>query len=233
MRYMGGKHRLAKSLAAIFTEHRDPGQCYVEPFVGAVNVIIRMRGWRIGSDIESPLIELWKKVRDGWIPPTLVSEDEWRHIKLHQANYPPELVAFAGYGCSFGGKFFGGYARGREGGSSFSGESSRGCIKKREGLQGVELACSPYDEITPPPKSLIYCDPPYQGRTSYQNKFDSDKFWQWCRDRSDDGHNVFVSELQAPDDFKIIWEKDLKSRGLRSVSNQKQVIERLYSRSPG
>ena len=60
-----------------------------------------------------------------------------------------------------------------------------------------------------PDNSLIYCDPPYEGAETYRKhlclehmEFDHKEFWQWCRDRSKEGHTVFVSEYNAPEDFE-------------------------------
>lgn len=76
---------------------------------------------------------------------------------------------------------------------------------------------------------LGQCDPPYQNTKSYgyanQPKMNYDEFWNWVRKISKDNY-VFVSEQQAPDDFKIIWEKSA-TRTVNKENNYK-AVERLF-----
>ena len=70
--------------------------------------------------------------------------------------------------------------------------------------------------------ALIYCDPPYAGTTKYRfGSFDSNSFWQWCRDMSKKGNTVIVSEYNAPDDFNCIWSKETKT-DIRTKANGKR-----------
>ena len=47
---------------------------------------------------------------------------------------------------------------------------------------------------------------------------ESDAFWEWCRDMVRQGHEVYVSEEQAPPDFHVLW-----SRGkIRNIASQRQ-----------
>ena len=70
---------------------------------------------------------------------------------------------------------------------------------------------SSYDELEIPSNSIILCDPPYEGTTGYKDVFDNTKFWNWCRQLSNQGHSVFICEYNTPDDFECVWEKELKS----------------------
>ena len=59
--------------------------------------------------------------------------------------------------------------------------------------------------------SNLYCDPPYKGTATYKEWwFDHDKFWDWAREKTRT-HKIFVSEYNAPDDFKTIFEFSQKS----------------------
>jgi len=62
------------------------------------------------------------------------------------------------------------------------------------------------------------------------NLRDYDFFWEWCRNKTKEGHKVFISEYNAPEDFKCIWEKE--SSNNMSVNHtghiMKKVIERLF-----
>lgn len=61
-------------------------------------------------------------------------------------------------------------------------------------------------------------------------KMDYGHFWQWVRDISVDNY-VFVSEQTAPDDFEIVWEKEV-ARTVGSDNNYR-AIERLYKWKEG
>ena len=73
---------------------------------------------------------------------------------------------------------------------------------------------------------LIYCDPPYKFnkfpvkyRTSTKkyNTFDIDEFWNIMREWSKNNY-VFISEVEAPEDFVSVWERNT----YRSVSQSKK-----------
>jgi len=72
----------------------------------------------------------------------------------------------------------------------------------------------------------------YQGTKEYdtKDKFNHLKFWDWCRDLSKQGHKVFVSEYNAPTDFKCIWEKNVNV-SIRPTKTLSQV-ERLFLYCP-
>ena len=58
---------------------------------------------------------------------------------------------------------------------------------------------------------LGQCDPPYQGTTGYKTgAFDHDKFFDWCREQAKK-NVVFVSEYNAPDDFELVWQGEIKT----------------------
>ena len=65
---------------------------------------------------------------------------------------------------------------------------------------------------TPPHETIIYTDPPYANSSEYKlcgNKFDYERFYQWCIDKAKQGYNVFISEYNMPQDrFKEIWSKE-------------------------
>ena len=71
------------------------------------------------------------------------------------------------------------------------------------------------------------CDPPYQGATKYKDSFDHEKFWDWCREKAREGHSVFVSEYNAPDDFECLWEKEIVS-SLTKNTGEKKATEKLF-----
>lgn len=60
---------------------------------------------------------------------------------------------------------------------------------------------------------------------TYRRSLSHDEFWQWCRERVYDGHKVYISEYQAPDDFIQIWEKPLRNN---MSSNKRKATEKLF-----
>lgn len=107
-------------------------------------------------------------------------------------------------------------------------ESYRNAIKQSCKLGGINFYHSAYDKLEIPKNSIIYCDPPYENTTKYKDKFDHSKFWDWCRRKRNDGHKIFISEYNAPDDFVCLWEKEIVS-SLTKNTGSKKGIERLFT----
>lgn len=229
MVYMGSKNRIAKELIPIITKDLKPNQWYVEPFVGGANMIDKIEHpYKLGADNNKYLIALLKAVQNGQELPEYINKDEYIAVKTNKDNYPDWYVGFVGFVSSFRAKFFGGYS----GYCTTKTGTQRNYIKERinnilkQNLDGIKLVCSSYDALDIPANSIIYCDPPYNGTTKYKDSFDSDAFWQWCRDKAKEGHTVYVSEYNAPEDFKCIWEKQINSN-LGGTS--KTATEKLFT----
>jgi len=94
----------------------------------------------------------------------------------------------------------------------------------------LQLSCESCKELEIPKNSIIYCDPPYAATTEYRDTFDQAQFWDWCRQQSKAGHQVFISEYNAPEDFKCIWEKGAKTTFSWYAENlsTKESVERLF-----
>ncbi len=221
MQYLGGKRRPGKAIAAFLSSRRKPGQQYVEPFLGAAGVFTHMSGPRWGQDANVSMMMLLQEVRDGvFMYPEMVSEAEYA-----AARTLPDcaMKAFIGIGCSFGGKWWGGYAR-RKGSdaTTFVGAAARRLqsIKLTDAL----LTHGDYTTVTTT-DALIYCDPPYASTTGYgaTGKFDSGKFWAWCRTMSV-YNDVYVSEYAAPADFTRVWEKATFDEAKQQWVNGTDVI---------
>lgn len=230
MKYMGSKARHAKQILPIILKDRKPDQWYVEPFVGGANVIDKVDGNRFGADSNEYLIALLTAMSKGWLPPEDLTKDEYQSIKLAPDDYPKELVAYAGFQLSYGAVWFGSYRRDNEGKRNYAKEAFRNVAKQQPNLVGVDFVCCNYLYLPVPPKSLIYCDPPYEGTADYKagGRIDHDQFWQWCRDKKAEGHTIFVSEYNAPDDFVCVWEKQVNS-SLTKNTGAKKATEKLFT----
>lgn len=225
MKYMGSKRRVAKHILPIMLANRTQDQYWVEPFVGGANMIDKVDGKRIGGDTNEYVIALLKALQDGYIPPVDVSREYYYEIKNNREKYPMHLVGFIGFACSFGGKWFGGYAFDSKG-TSYVKQGSSALVKQVQSLQGVDFYHSDYRELKIPDNSIIYCDPPYMNTVKYRDKFDSDVFWQWCRDKSQNGHELFVSEYNAPEDFECI--KEIPMTSILNKNIQVDRTEKLF-----
>lgn len=230
MKYMGSKARFAKHILPIILKDRKPKQSYIEPFAGGMNMIDKVDGIRIANDQHEELMAMWQAlIYENWDPPKSVSEDEYKAIKYNQNDYPKHLVAYVGFN-SFGGKWFAGYRRDKQGKRDYWAEHYRNITKQVPNLEGVVLSCKSYTELEIPENSIVYCDPPYASTTKYRDGFNHEQFWEWSRQQSKAGHHVFISEYNAPEDFKCIWEKPAKTSFSWHADNlpAKKSIERLF-----
>lgn len=208
MQYLGGKHLLAQEIVSVIGQYRQPNQVFIEPFCGGLNITCRIRGKRIASDANWELIECYKAVQQGWIPPDEISYIDY--IRIRDNGKDAKLRGFVGVACSFGGKWFGGYARYTK--RNYALDGKKFLLRKMKTCRDVKFIGCDYRKVKAI-GSLIYCDPPYEGATNGYSvsNFDSEEFWQWCRNQSALGNTVIISEYNAPDDFQCIWEREVKS----------------------
>ena len=54
------------------------------------------------------------------------------------------------------------------------------------------------------------------------------EFWDWCREKVEEGHIVFVSEYNAPDDFECIWSKEVTVSGNNIHKEKLTNTEKLF-----
>ena len=181
----------------------------------------------ICNDKHEYLIEMLKGVQNGYELPEHISEEEYKYIKSHK-DEDKILAGFVGFGCSFGGKFFGGYARNKEQ-TNYALQSKKSLLKDIVQLPNAEFTCLDYRDVEIPNGSIVYADPPYANTTTYQGqKFDSEAFWEYMRQISKN-NQVFISEQTAPDDFECIWEKPFTRTLDRNKDNQFKVVEKLFT----
>lgn len=198
--YQGGKSRQAKRIAALI--NRVAGDIYIEPFVGAANVIARVdKRIRVGADLHEDLVMMWQQVTStSWMPPSMVTPTDYTQWKNRE---PHPIRGFIGFGCSWGGKWFGGYAQGE--GRNFADEAARSVVKTAWDCRDAFWVHADYRELSYPPGAVVYFDPPYENVTSYGHlpQFDHDEFWQFARDLST-RCKVLVSERFAPSGWERV-----------------------------
>lgn len=235
MIYLGGKSKIAKYILPIILKDRKPGQWYVEPFCGGCNVIKHVDGPRIAADIHPELIALLKALQRGWKPP-FIHEELHKQLKLNK-NADPALRGYVGFVMSFGGDFFAPFARNwredKQGNYAIvektNERSSSSVMATGKLLKDCKIVESHYDQLKLPPKSLIYCDPPYKGTTGYKTiPFRHENFYHWCRQMKKAGHQIFISELQMPKDFKEVWAMEYKHQVNNQIKKAPR-IEKLFT----
>lgn len=176
MQYLGGKTLIAKQIAAVINEYRRPGQMVWDAFCGGLSVAAALEeeGPVYATDINAALIALYQAVQSGWRPPDTVSRETWQAAKALPDTDP--MKAFCGFGCSFGGKWFGGYAPPRwrpktsthHGGINNPTVSTTRMLGRRITDRTIHFAAIDFLSVEPgPTERLIYCDPPYAGTTDY------------------------------------------------------------------
>ena len=231
MQYFGGKQRISKPLSEYINKKLQDEQPFVDLFCGSCNIISKIKGNRtkIANDKHRYLINMWKELQNGWIPPQQISREEYIYIKENKDN-KPHLTGFVGFGCSFAGKWFGGYATSNS--RNYCLNAYNSSLSKLRYLRDVEFLNLNYDEVDIPKGSLVYCDIPYRGTTQYcRNEvgiFNHNEFYNWVKNNSDT-YDIYISEYKdnVPDGFEIVWELESK-KDIRNKNNERvKTIEVL------
>ena len=226
MQYFGGKQRISKQIVEVLNEYRKDNQPLVEPFVGGCNVISKMSGERYCYDINEYLIEMYKAVQNGWTPPAIITEEEYDYIRNNKDKDKP-LTGFVGIGCSYSGKWFGGYARNKTG-RNYCLNAHNSILKQLNEIRDIKFDCKDYKELEFD-DCLIYCDPPYKDTTKYPiiGEFNTEEFWNVMRNWSKN-NTVIISEYEAPYDFECIKEIHTKTDIRNSDGKRENRVERLF-----
>lgn len=239
---MGSKNRIAKDIVPIIQKAIDDNNIstYIEPFVGGANVIDKIYcDIKIGNDLNRYLIALLKHVQSGGELPSTIDREEYNKVRFAFNNhdtfeYEDWYVGAVGFLASYNGKFYqGGYGkpvyektktglRYRD----YYREAKDNLLKQASNLKDVQFTCANY-RIIKVTNSLIYCDPPYANTTQYSNSkdFDYNEFWEIMREWSKN-NIVYISELQAPDDFECVWKHET-SRSIQATGKSK-TVEKLF-----
>jgi DNA adenine methylase len=218
---MGSKNRIAKYLKPFLEKNLNGDNYYVEPFVGGANMIDKIEyDKRIGGDFNEYLIEMWKGLQDDLNRPKIISKDLYSEARSYYnnkettKNFSKFIIGWIGWMGSYNGRFFDGGYSGHSVGKTqrdYISEQIRNTEKQSSNLKDVTFIYSNYNKLHIPKNSVIYCDIPYKDTKQYitSKDFNHEKFWEWCRTKVNEGHFVYVSEYNAPNDFVCIWEKEV------------------------
>lgn len=228
MQYLGGKKRIAKQIVEFLDPHINESKYYFEPFCGSCTIIEKIENIkRYASDKNEYLIDLYIALQNGWIPPKNITEEEYRYVKNNKEENKA-LTAFCGIGCSYSGKWFGGYCRDKKTTRNYALNAHNTLMNQLPKIKDIVFKYKDYKECKPK-NALIYCDPPYANTTKYDlfNGFDNNEFWEIMRMWSKN-NLVFISEYKAPDDFKCVLEiatrTDLRNKNGKMIPR----IEKLF-----
>lgn len=237
MKYMGSKNRISKHILPIILKNRKPEQWYVEPFAGGMNIIDKVNGNRIANDKNKYLISMWKGLQEDNDRPYTIDRELYSRARVEYNNgtnieFDDFMIGWIGWMASYNGRFFdGGYSGHSVGNTNrdYISEQIRNTEKQIKHILDVDFRCCDYKDLDIPTHSIIYCDIPYKGTKQYSTSKDfcHDGFWEWCRDKHKEGHTVFVSEYNAPDDFKCVWEMQVTNS--MHQTNTYKPTEKLFS----
>jgi DNA adenine methylase len=213
------------------------GRPFWDAFCGGLSMSLALseRGVGCATDGNPALISLYQAVADGWDPPSTVTEDEYRAARGLPDSDPRK--AFYGFGCSFGGKWFAGFARdpkrAPDDRRNFA-DTARRALLRDVGLlreRGVTFAHLDFLAVEPGPiNAVLYLDPPYAGTTVYgaTGAFDYPRFYgrvrEWSRHT-----DVFISEYRMPGEPLMEFAHDMSVAGGVQKDARR---ERLYHYAP-
>jgi DNA adenine methylase len=230
MGYLGGKSKIRKQVALFLESKRAPGQLYFEPFVGGGWILQEMSGWRVAADGNEALISMYQALQRGWVPPEFVSEADYAECSRIRDVTDP-MTAFCGVGCSFSGKWFGGYARSDT--RNYAANARSSLKMQLPAIRDAVFSHGLFHQWQPR-NALVYCDPPYANTTKYGafDGFDHDLFWQTMREWVAAGNTVVVSEYSAPSDFSVVAEFETKSdmhvAKVTAGATKSKRVERMF-----
>ena len=239
MVYMGSKAKYANYIVPILQKTINDNNIttYIECFCGGCNIIDKIKCENKyafdRSDTLIALLDLASKDFDAI--PKDGDREMWDKGKAYvKDSVMPtdmtlaEIGAIEFFGSFCNGGFPRGYAKNTESRNYYK-EAYRNLEAQAPNLKDIEFKCQNYWELEDCENAVIYLDPPYAGTKTYgyanQPKMNYDDFWNWVRKISKKNH-VFISEQNAPDDFEILWEQEVKRT--TNKENNFTAVEKLF-----
>lgn len=226
MAYLGGKSKGSDHIIKILNNSVFDGYDYIEPFCGYCHILRRIKKKKsyIACDSNELLVVLLNNIQKGG-KDYVVNKSEYKKLKA-EPSINPIKASYAAFTYSYNGKYFGGYVC-KYKGRNYPKERKRyyASLYKNETFQKTKIYNRDYKWISNVKDKLIYCDPPYMNTTEYDDKFDSDMFWETVRKASEKNY-IFVSEYNAPSDFICIDSKEKRTSisGKGSTRKNKECV---------
>lgn len=253
MPYPGGKAR-ARYVIDVLNHPVFDEFVYIEPFVGYASILhkIERKKLQIASDMNENVINVFKYLQSHELYPIITKPifDNARQRYLGGLPISPTLAAFSSLstfnGIHWRHATYSGRHINKEGKVFDYAQARHNYYDKLIGNETFRTTtfdtCS-YDtynldqwrKLGP---ILAYCDPPY--RTSRNKEFygmvddfDYDRFWNTIRRwSSKDNVFVFVSELQAPNDFVRVASKQITVTMTRKTGIAPTMIDSVFIFQP-
>ncbi len=235
MKYMGSKNRIAKDILPIIIKNRKEKQYYVEPFCGGLGTADKISGNILCSDKNKYLISMWIGLQKNEIRPKIISKEMYNNARFDFNNnsndyYNDFLIGWIDFMASYNGRFFDGGYSGVSCGRNYIDEQIRNTEKQIDKIKHINFIYGDYSLIQIPEKSIIYCDIPYLGTKQYLTSlnFNYNKFYKWCLDMKNIGHEIYISEYFMPSElFNCIWSKKITNS--MNTKNTYNPIEKIYT----
>lgn len=248
MRYQGSKAKLAKDLIPIITEKLTDDKFFIDLFGGGMNLVCNVNHKKkIACDINSYIIALWQTISAygmDCVPQNVTLEDycaaKEAYLNNDFSRFSRAQIGYIATCCSYGGGWFSGYAHfNPKKNEDHIKEAYNGLKKQVENfkyLRETDFCEMSYEEIETYPyvnlkNSIIYADPPYCNTKRYESDFNHVLFWEWVRNITKAyGTKIYISEYEAPTDFKCVWQKDVADGMGTTKTGMKQnrKIEKLF-----
>ncbi len=237
MQYLGGKSRLGRNIVqAILNDLSTVSLDVVGELCagagGATRWLADVATKVYAVEKHPGLVAMHRAVQAGWVPPTNVGEEDYARLRREGRTGDP-LTTFAEFGCSFGGKSRGGYARTVAGNTAARNYAmnARNALQ-RDTRSNVEFVCD--DALTcalPSDVRVVYCDPPYEKTTGYDAVSDNvksvGKWWQRLSALTEQGRICYLSEYadQPPPEIKarLVWSAPTRASCIRRTVLRRAV----------
>lgn len=213
MIYLGGKTRYVKYICPIIQNEIEKTKfnTFIDVFVGGANIIKNIKSdVRIGIDNNKCIIALLKEIQDNGIKrfPKDITKDEFLYIRDNKDLFDDWYVGLASIARSYNGAGFNaGFATDNSSRKYYE-ERVRMMAKEAMLFKNIEFIYHDYKFCLNYSNSVVYFDPPYRNKRKYDtsNNFNYEEFWEVVRKCKLNNNSVFVSELDAPNDYKLIWQ---------------------------
>ncbi len=232
MIYQGSKKLLSKHILPIMLHNRKPNQYFVDLFCGGGNLCQFVDGNVIANDLNKYSISHLNRIKTdtSWIPINnkMFTKEDYQYVKNNKSEFEDYFLGHVGYNLSFGGKWFGGWCYNTNQ-KDYVKAGYEHVLRQAEKIKHIDFYNLSYEDVDIPQESIIYCDIPYRDTLSYKDakNFNYDKFYQWCIDKHNEGHKIFISEYNMPDKFKCIWLKEVKMK-MDVKTNSSNRVEKLF-----
>jgi site-specific DNA-adenine methylase len=213
MIWLGSKKQIAKEVLDLILKYRTEKNCvFVECFCGSSSLLPYFKegdfSQIIQADGNRDLILFYQELQDGTfeIPSKFYTKEEYRQFEKSLVSSSERF--YVGNIYSYMGTFFHAYAHPKSFGT-------QAIPKQQKVIQNMPIKTTfvhaYYQQFSEWTNCVFYLDPPYFKQPQrYKLPFDTDEFWEFARKLSKN-NVVLISELEAPSDFEVVWEKKTKA----------------------